>query len=184
MNNNNNLKFPLIAIVAMNQNRIIGDGNKLLWHLPGDLKRLKSLTMGTPLIMGRKTWDSIGKPLPGRGNIVLTNSKSWKAEGAIVVNSFEDAITRSNQWIEENKLINNLDIKDKIFLFGGAQIYKLGLQYCNVIEITKVIFDTNVGTKFPMLEEEKWNKIKLEHFKKNEDYPEFSYWQYRRINKL
>jgi len=136
------------------------------------------------LIMGRKTWDSIGKPLPGRGNIVLTNSKSWKADGAIVVNSFEDAITRSNQWIEENKLINNLDIKDKIFLFGGAQIYKLGLQYCNVIEITKVIFDTNVGTKFPMLEEEKWNKIKLEHFKKNESYPEFSYWQYRRINKL
>ena len=96
MNNNDNLKFPLIGIVAMNQNRIIGDGNKLLWHLPGDLKRLKSLTMGTPLIMGRKTWDSIGKPLPGRGNIVLTNSKSWKAEGAIVVNSFEDAITRSN----------------------------------------------------------------------------------------
>ena len=92
----------------MNQNRIIGDGNKLLWHLPGDLKRLKSLTMGTPLIMGRKTWDSIGKPLPGRGNIVLTNSKSWKAEGAIVVNSFKDAITRSNQWIEENKLINKL----------------------------------------------------------------------------
>jgi len=184
MNNNDNLKFPLIGIVAMNQNRIIGDGNKLLWHLPGDLKRLKSLTMGTPLIMGRKTWDSIGKPLPGRGNIVLTNSKSWKAEGAIVVNSFEDAITRSNQWIEKNKLINNSETKDKIFLFGGAKIYKLGLQYCNVIEITKVIFDTNIGTKFPMLEEEKWNKIKLEHFKKNESYPEFSYWQYRRINKL
>ena len=183
MANNYVLKFPLVGIVAMNQNRIIGDGNKLLWHLPGDLKRLKSLTMGTPLIMGRKTWDSIGRPLPGRGNIVLTKSKSWKADGAIVVNSFEDAITVGNKWIEENKLINNLNVQDKIFLFGGAQIYKLGLEYCNIIEVTKVIFDLNIGTKFPKLNEEEWKKNKIEHFKKNKSYPEFSYWQYKRINK-
>ena len=184
MGGNYDLKFPLICIVAMNQNRIIGDGNKLLWYLPGDLKRLKSLTMGTPIIMGRKTWDSIGRPLPGRGNIVLTKSKSWKADGAIVVNSFDDAITAGNKWIEENKLINKLDIQEKIFLFGGAQIYKLGLEYCNFIELTKVIFDINVGTKFPKLEEEEWKKIKIEHSKKNEIHPEFSYWQYKRINKI
>ena len=177
------LKFPLVCIVAMNQNRIIGDGNKLLWHLPGDLKRLKSLTMGTPLIMGRKTWDSIGRPLPGRGNIVLTKSSSWKADGAIVVNSFEDAIIRGNQWIEENKLKNELEIKDKIFLFGGAQIYQLGLQYCNIIEVTKVIFDIKIGTKFPYLEEEEWKKKKIKHYKKDKNYPEFSYWQYKRINR-
>ena len=182
MSGNFDLKFPLVGIVAMNQNRIIGDGNKLLWHLPGDLKRLKSLTMGTPLIMGRKTWDSIGRPLPGRGNIVLTKSKSWKADGAIVVNSFEDAIIKGNQWIEENKLNKELDIKDKIFLFGGAQIYQLGLQYCNIIEVTKVMFDINIGTKFPLLEEEEWNKTKIEHYKKDKNYPEFSYWQYKRIN--
>ena len=66
------LKNPIVCIVAMNQNRVIGDGNDLLWHLPGDLKRLKIITMGTPLIMGRKTWDSIGRPLPGRASIVLT----------------------------------------------------------------------------------------------------------------
>ncbi|MDB0048638.1 dihydrofolate reductase [Alphaproteobacteria bacterium] len=182
MSGNFDLKFPLVGIVAMNQNRIIGDGNKLLWHLPGDLKRLKSLTMGTALIMGRKTWDSIGRPLPGRGNIVLTKSKSWKADGAIVVNSFEDAIIKGNQWIEENKLNKELDIKDKIFLFGGAQIYQLGLQYCNIIEVTKVVFDINIGTKFPYLEEEEWNKTKIEHYKKDKNYPEFSYWQYKRIN--
>ena len=182
MSGNFDLKFPLVGIVAMNQNRIIGDGNKLLWHLPGDLKRLKSLTMGTPLIMGRKTWDSIGRPLPGRGNIVLTKSNSWKADGAIVVNSFEDAIIKGNQWIEENKLNKELDIKDKIFLFGGAQIYQLGLQYCNIIEVTKVMFDINKGTKFPYLEEEEWNKTKIEHYKKDKNYPEFSYWQYKRIH--
>ena len=182
MAGNYDLKFPLVCIVAMNQNRIIGDGNKLLWHLPGDLKRLKSLTMGTPLIMGRKTWDSIGRPLPGRGNIVLTKSKSWKADGAIVVNSFNDAITVGNKWIEENKLINNLDVQDKIFLFGGAQIYKLGLEYCNIIEVTKVMHNINIGTKFPHLEEEEWEMTKIEHHKKDKSYPEFSYWQYKRIN--
>jgi len=75
MNNESNIKTPIICIVAMNEKRIIGDGKKLLWHIPGDLKRLKTMTMGAPLIMGRKTWDSIGFPLPGRGSIVLTNSK-------------------------------------------------------------------------------------------------------------
>ena len=80
----------------MNENRIIGDGKNLLWNLPGDLKRLKKITMGSPLIMGRKTWDSIGRPLPGRANIVLTKSISWRADGAIVVNSFEDAITKAD----------------------------------------------------------------------------------------
>ena len=177
------LKFPLVAIVAMNQNRIIGDGNKLLWNLPNDLKRLKSLTMGTPLIMGRKTWDSIGRPLPGRGNIVLTKSNSWKADGAIVVNSFEDAIAKGNQWIEENKLNNELEVQDKIFLFGGAEIYNLGLQYCNVIEVTKVMFDIKVGTEFPPLDDKEWEKTKIEHYKEDKGYPEFSYWQYKRIVK-
>ena len=175
------LKFPLVCIVAMNQNRIIGDGNKLLWHLPGDLKRLKSLTMGTPLIMGRKTWDSIGRPLPGRGNIVLTKSKSWKADGAIVVNSFQDALKRANKWIERNKEINEQNMNNKIFLFGGSQIYKLGIEYCDTIEITKVIFDVDIGTKFPKLEESNWKKTQIEHFKKNSKFPEFSYWQYKRI---
>lgn len=167
----------------MNQNRIIGDGNKLLWYLPGDLKRLKSLTMGTPLIMGRKTWDSIGKPLHGRGNIVMTKSQSWKADGAIVVNSFKEAVTRANQWIVDNKSNCNLDVKDKIFLFGGAQIYKLGIEYCNTLEVTKVVFDTKTGAKFPNLNDEEWKKTKVEHFKKDNLYPEFSYWQYKRIIK-
>ena len=79
------LKNPIVCIVAMNQNRVIGDGNDLLWHLPGDLKRLKIITMGTPLIMGRKTWDSIGRPLPGRASIVLTKSLFWKAEGLSLI---------------------------------------------------------------------------------------------------
>ena len=87
-------KPPLVmsAVVAMATNRVIGDGTGLIWHLPDDLKRVKSLTMGCPLIMGRKTWQSIGRPLPGRGSIVLTRDLNWQAEGAVVVHDFESAL--------------------------------------------------------------------------------------------
>ena len=117
------LKNPIFCIVAMNENRIIGDGKNLLWHLPGDLKRLKKMTMGSPLIMGRKTWDSIGRPLPGRANIVLTNSVSWRADGAIVANSFKDAITKADEWIDYNMEINqNYYPKKNIFIWGGRNL--------------------------------------------------------------
>ncbi len=175
-----NLKNPIFCIVAMNENRIIGDGKNLLWYLPGDLKRVKKLTMGSPLIMGRKTWDSIGRPLPGRANIVLTNSVSWSADGAIVVNTFEDAINKADEWINLNILNNQNLIQKKIFLFGGAEIYKVGLEYCDNIEMTKVKFDTDIGIKFPELNESEWKKTKLEHHLATINVPEHSYWHYRR----
>ena len=177
-----NLKNPIFCIVAMNENRIIGDGRNLLWHLPGDLKRLKKLTMGSPLIMGRKTWESIGRPLPGRANIVLTNSISWRADGAIVVNSFEDAIIRADEWIQNNIEKNKNITQKKIFLFGGAEIYKIGLKYCNNIEMTKVYVDIRNGIKFPKLNESDWEKTKIEHHEATNDIPEHSYWHYERIN--
>ena len=175
------LKNPIFCIVAMNENRIIGDGKNLLWHLPGDLKRLKKMTMGSPLIMGRKTWDSIGRPLPGRANIVLTNSVSWRADGAIVVNSFKDAIVKADEWIDHNMQINKNIVQKKIFLFGGAEIYKIGLEYCDNIEMTKVKFKLENGVKFPKLNESDWKKIKLEHNFATNDVPEHTYWHYRRI---
>ena len=139
------------------------------------------MTMGSPLIMGRKTWDSIGRPLPGRANIVLTNSISWRAEGAIVVNSFEDAIFRADQWIDLNWKINQNIVQKKIFLFGGAEIYKIGLKYCDNIEMTKVKFNLRTGIKFPKLNERHWEKTKLEHNFATNDVPEHSYWHYKRI---
>ena len=84
----------LVAVVAMASNRVIGDGEDLLWHLPGDLKRVKQLTMGCPLIMGRKTWDSIGRPLPGRASIVMTRDEQWQAQGAIRASSLDDAVAQ------------------------------------------------------------------------------------------
>ena len=176
-----NLKNPIFCIVAMNENRIIGDGKNLLWNLPGDLKRLKKITMGSPLIMGRKTWDSIGRPLPGRANIVLTNSVSWNAAGAIVVNSFADAIFKADEWIDLNMETRQNITQKKIFLFGGAEIYKIGLEYCDNIEMTKVKSDIKTGIKFPKLNESDWEKTKLEHHLATNDSPEYSYWHYKRI---
>tara|TARA_B100000963_G_C22322531_1_gene534993 strand:+ start:48 stop:596 length:549 start_codon:yes stop_codon:yes gene_type:complete len=177
-----NLKNPIVCIVAMNENRIIGDGKNLLWHLPGDLKRLKEMTMGSPLIMGRKTWDSIGRPLPGRANIVLTNSISWRAKGAIVANSFRDAIIKADKWIHFNIKLNQNIIQKKIFLFGGAEIYKIGLSYCDNIEMTKVNIEIRNGIKFPKFNEGDWKKTRIEHIKAKNNVPEHSYWHYKRIN--
>ena len=177
----NNYKNAIICIVAMNEERIIGDGKKLLWHIPGDLKRLKAITMGSPLIMGRKTWDSIGFPLPGRASIVLTNSKSWEAKGAIKASSIEDAIVKSDKWLQENKNSDVIKVNNKIFLFGGAQIYELGIEYCNTIELTKVLYKVEKGPQFPLLIDKDWNKKKIKHFKATSESPEYSYWQYTRI---
>jgi dihydrofolate reductase len=181
MLNKGNLKYPIECVVAMNQVRVIGDGNKLLWHLPGDLKRLKSMTMGAPLIMGRKTFESIGKPLPGRANIVLTRSKTNDFNGAIVVNSFDEAITKADEWIEQKKNNSEDTVQQKIFLFGGAEIYKLGIDFCDIIHMTKVQIDIIKGTKFANLNNKEWKKTKLEEFSKTSDNPEFSYWHYQRI---
>ena len=176
------VNYPLTCIVAMTKDRVIGDGKKLLWHLPNDLKRLKSLTMGFPLIMGRKTWDSIGRPLPGRGSIVLTTSGDWEAYGAIKSLTFDEAIIRSNEWIKEN--ISKKDIKPKIFLFGGAEIYKLGIDYCDTIEMTIVDLPISEGLKFPILEEDSWEKILKEEHNKTELFPSYSHWFYKRIKKV
>jgi hypothetical protein len=90
----------MTAVVAMAENRVIGDGKGLIWHIPDDLKRVKTLTMGCPLIMGRKTWDSIGRPLPGRASIVMTRDADWAADGAIGVATMTAAIAAARDWIE------------------------------------------------------------------------------------
>ena len=128
-------KPPLLmsAVVAMATNRVIGDGTGLIWHLPDDLNRVKSLTMGCPLIMGRKTWQSIGRPLPGRGSIVLTRDLNWQAEGAVVVHDFEAAIAVAKSWIAAHN-----PNCEKIILFGGGEIYRMGLDYCHQIDLTVI----------------------------------------------
>ena len=175
-------KFPIVSIVAVSKDFIIGDGNKMLWHLPNDLKRLKSITFGNPLIMGRRTFDSIGKPLPGRANIILTNKKNRKDDIQLekfFVQSFEDAVIKANNWIVK-KFKKNEHSAKKIFIFGGGEIYKLALSFCSQIELTMVDINLKNGVSFPSIDENEWEKKILKKVKGNDSYPSHSFWLYNR----
>ena len=145
----------MIAVVAMAENRVIGDGKGLIWHIPNDLKRVKTLTMACPLIMGRKTWDSIGRPLPGRASIVMTRDRSWTADGAITVSNLEAAIEAARSWIE-----NTAGSRSDVILFGGGEIYRQGLEYCHRVERTVVAKKLDGGKEaayFPELLAADWD---------------------------
>ena len=175
-------RFRIVTIVAVSKDFIIGDGNQMLWHLPNDLKRLKSITLGNPLIMGRKTFDSIGKPLAGRANIILTNKKNFKDDilfDKYFVKSLEDAITKANDWICK-KFEKSEQNKKRIFIFGGGEIYKLALSFCSQIELTLVDINLKNGISFPFIDEKKWQKKIIEKVEGNEIYPSHSFWVYKR----
>ena len=105
----------LSILVAMARNRVIGQDNKLPWHLPADLKHFKSLTMGKTIVMGRKTYESIGRPLPGRTNIIITQQRNFEVPGATVIHSIEDALLVCEQANATN---------GECFIIGGAGYYK------------------------------------------------------------
>ena len=172
-------EFPLVCIVAISKNNVIGDGEKLLWNLSGDLVRLKKLTMGNPLIMGRKTYDSIGFPLPGRANIVLTKKRNWEKKNVLVAKSFGEAVEKSNNWIYQN-YDSVTKIGKKIFIFGGGQIYDLALRHCKKIEMTIVNLIIDEGIKFPDLKHEEWKKTFLKENAAEGHNPSFSFWRYER----
>ena len=171
-------KIFMSAVVAMAANRVIGDGFGLIWHLPGDLKRVKALTMGCPLIMGRKTWDSIGRPLPGRGSIVLTRDQSWRAEGAIVAHNFIAAVDAAKSWITgQNPQCQ------KIILFGGGEVYRMGLDYCHQIDLTVVEIIADGGknaTLFPELDAGDWTRQVEDKVEPVGDTPGYRYECWRR----
>ena len=168
-------KPPLMmsAVVAMATNRVIGDGAGLIWNLPDDLRRVKSLTMGCPLIMGRKTWQSIGRPLPGRGSVVLTRDVNWRAEGAMVAHDFNAALALAKAWI-----ITHQPTCEKIILFGGGEIYQMGLDYCHQIDLTVIDISPDGGPDvalFPELDDADWNKRVEMNVSPADDVPGYRY---------
>tara|TARA_B100001093_G_C26521863_1_gene882090 strand:+ start:37 stop:579 length:543 start_codon:yes stop_codon:yes gene_type:complete len=168
----------LVAIVAMANNRVIGDGNSLIWHLSDDLKRVKALTMGRPLIMGRRTWDSIGRPLPGRASIVMTRDPGWVADGALRAGNLNEALTLSRDWIG-----STTDARDEIILFGGGQIYSAGLPFTNRIEATIVDLDPDGGPRaalFPELDKADWHYDVLDVVPAIGDIPGYRYERFTR----
>ena len=143
-------------IVAASANNVIGKDGGLPWRLPEDLKRFKQITMGKPMIMGRATWDSIGRPLPGRQNIVLTRQPDFVAQGCDVANSPEDALRMAG------------DV-DEIMIIGGGGIYRTFLPIANRIYLTRIDAELDGDTSFPELGEEDWEEISRESYPASED---------------
>lgn len=126
------------AIAAMGKNNVIGKDNQLIWHIPEDLKRFKKITMGHPIIMGRKTFESIGNPLPGRTNIIITRDEHFKVKNSIVVHSIDEAMERGKQ----------LD-NEEIFVIGGGEIYNQALEQIDKLYLTLIDDERDGNVFFP-----------------------------------
>lgn len=136
----------ITIVVAMGLNNEIGADNKLLWHLPTDLKHFKEITTEHPIIMGRKTYESIGKPLPNRTNIVVSRKKDWFEEGILIVGSLKEAI----------KFAKKMD--ENIFIIGGGNIYEQTIDIADKLEVTQVQAELKADIFFPKIDEKIWQK--------------------------
>ena len=146
------MSAAIVLVLAMADNGVIGDKGAIPWRIADDMKRFKALTMGKPIIMGRKTWDSFPKkPLPSRTNIVITRDRSWQAPGAVVVHSFDDALARAQS---ENP--------EEIAIIGGAAIYKAALPHATRIELTEVHQAVHGDTHFPPFDKQVWRETARE----------------------
>ena len=165
-----NSRKEITLIAAASENNVLGKDNKLIWHISDDLKRFKKLTLGHSLIMGRKTFESMPKALPNRTNVIITRNKNYVAENIIVVNSLESAL----------KVCKD---DPQPFIIGGGEIYKIGLDYANRIELTRVHQSFEGDTAFPEIDEEVWKEVnKIEMFDiENHDY-NFSFITYDKFN--
>jgi dihydrofolate reductase len=139
----------IIMIAAVAENNALGKNNELVWHLPNDFKRFKSLTTGHHIIMGRKTFESFPKPLPNRTHVVITRQENYRPEGCIVVNSIEKAIAICPE-------------NETSFIIGGGEIYTLGLPYADKLEITRVHHSFEADAFFPEINPDDWLEIQTE----------------------
>lgn len=144
-------------IVAASQNNAIGKNNQLLWHLPNDLKFFKNTTWGMPVIMGRKTFESVNKPLPGRFNIVVTRQTNWHNDGVIIASDLKDALKKASQ----------TNCKE-FFIAGGGEIYKEAMQLADKIYLTRVHAVIEGDTFFPVIDETQWLQISNQDFEADE----------------
>jgi dihydrofolate reductase len=128
----------LSMIAAISENRVIGSGGELPWNIPGDMKRMKKLTMGHPIIMGRKTYESIGRPLPGRSNVIVTTRRDYQIDGALVVDTLDKALAEAKKLDQE-----------EIFIFGGGEIYKQSIHLADRLYLTLVEGEFEGDAYFP-----------------------------------
>jgi dihydrofolate reductase len=145
-------------IVAVATNGIIGRDGDLPWHMPSDLKRFKRLTMGHHLIVGRKTWDEVGRPLPGRTMVVVTRDRALRLDDVIVVHSLAEALEVAHS-------------DDEVFIAGGGEIYRQALAVADRIYLTRVHADVDGDTTFPDLDDDEWRVVSREDHDADERNP-------------
>lgn len=148
-------KAVLSIVVAASKNNVIGRDNDMPWKLSTDLKRFKAITLGKPVIMGRKTWESIGRPLPGRPNLIVTRDAAFKADGATIVSSLDEAIELGR------KLAAELGV-DEVCIIGGGKIYAQVLPFADRVHLTRVLATIDGDTFFPEIDSEIWKEVSSE----------------------
>jgi len=141
--------MKLSLIVAMAENRTIGINKKMPWHLSADLKKFKKITMGHPIIMGRKTFESIGRPLPGRKNIIISRNADYQQEGCEVFNNLD-------------KAIQSCHTEEEVFVIGGATLYESILDKSDRLYVTEIKKSFEGDTWFPEIDQQKWSEYERE----------------------
>lgn len=161
----------VIFVVAMAKNRVIGRDNELPWRLPADIKYFRRVTMGHTILMGRKTHESIGKPLDGRKNVIMTRDHAYQAEGCDVIHSVEEGLAL----LEEGDL----------YVVGGAEIYRSFFPYADRLLITMLDIEAEGDTYFPQINEEEWKLVTSEPGETDEKNPYvFSFLTYERVQEV
>lgn len=165
---NTEIAENLSIIAAMDQNRLIAANNEIPWKLPADLKNFKLKTMGSPVIMGRKTYESIGAPLTGRKNIIMTKNKNYTAKGCQIVHSIEE-------------ILEKFSAQKEVFIIGGAEIYRQFLPYSHKLYLTIIEDEFSGDTYFPKINFENWEQISKEKGTTNTKNPyEYNFYIYQR----
>lgn len=163
------MTIPLVIVVAVAENGVIGRDNQLLWRLKTDLRRFRDLTWGKPMIMGRKTFQSIGKPLPGRETIVLTRDRNFSADGVHVAHDWGEAVSIGSALAQSMEA-------DAIAVVGGAEIYNLAMPHVEKIYLTEVHAAPEGDAVFPPVDRSRFREIRRsEHAKGADDQHSFTF---------
>lgn len=163
--------MEISLVVAASENNIIGKDNQLVWHLPNDMRFFKNITWGLPVIMGRKTFEALKKPLPGRINIVVTRQPDWNAAGTIAATELNDAIKKAE----------TTNCKQACII-GGGEIYKQSISFADIIYITRVHATIEGDTSFPLINETEWELVSNVDFDKDEKHLyAYSFQKWRRM---
>lgn len=169
-----NNALPVSLIVAATRNQVIGLENQMPWHLPADLRYFKQCTLGKPIIMGRKTWESLGRPLPGRLNIVISRQADVALAGAEVFADLASAIERGQEWAAQQGV-------DEVMVIGGGQIYQQAIAFAQRVYLTRIELELEGDTFFPVLDAEDWQQTSAETHPAQDTEPGYTFEVWQRI---